>query len=278
MKKLCAASFSDFIHNLYSTELKIDFFQHALTVFKTHIPCIATSYSLFDLTASRHEIKGVMTQKQKFLSNDDIKHINRLISEDHPYIPYFRSIGAEPLLSTSDIMSSQEWRSSKWYNEIYRPLGLVHNTGIRFYRGSLCHFVAVNDTVPLPAEYREMLSLAAPHLAKAFDIHTSCLKSLSNQSTDCAQQKEQNTEQMLISSGLTRRESEVLRHLSKGLSNKQLAGILGISSKTVGRHLESIYSKLDCNNRHSVTQIFRNWNSEIGSPSKTEIRRTTTVR
>jgi DNA-binding NarL/FixJ family response regulator len=49
--------------------------------------------------------------------------------------------------------------------------------------------------------------------------------------------------------GLTAREVDVLRLLARGLTNKQAAQRLGISPKTVGRHVESIYSKIGASTR-----------------------------
>jgi DNA-binding NarL/FixJ family response regulator len=49
--------------------------------------------------------------------------------------------------------------------------------------------------------------------------------------------------------GLTAREVEVLRLLARGLTNKQAAQRLAISPKTVGRHVESIYSKIGASTR-----------------------------
>jgi HD-GYP domain-containing protein (c-di-GMP phosphodiesterase class II) len=49
--------------------------------------------------------------------------------------------------------------------------------------------------------------------------------------------------------GLTPREVEVLRLLARGLSNKQIAQRLVISPKTVGNHVEHIYSKIGASTR-----------------------------
>lgn len=49
--------------------------------------------------------------------------------------------------------------------------------------------------------------------------------------------------------GLTARESEVLALLAQGSSNKGIARTLGISPKTVGNHIERVYSKLGVSNR-----------------------------
>ena len=50
-------------------------------------------------------------------------------------------------------------------------------------------------------------------------------------------------------SGLTSREVEVLRLVARGLSNKEIAEQLVISTKTAGTHVEHIYTKIDATNR-----------------------------
>ncbi len=52
--------------------------------------------------------------------------------------------------------------------------------------------------------------------------------------------------------GLTPREADVLRLLSKGLSNAEIAGQLSLSSRTIDTHLTSIYAKLGVFNRGSA--------------------------
>lgn len=49
--------------------------------------------------------------------------------------------------------------------------------------------------------------------------------------------------------GLTPREIEVLKALSGGKANKQIARALGISEKTVKNHITNIYTKLEVNAR-----------------------------
>jgi HD-GYP domain-containing protein (c-di-GMP phosphodiesterase class II) len=53
--------------------------------------------------------------------------------------------------------------------------------------------------------------------------------------------------------GLTAREGEVLMLLARGLSNKQVAERLSVSPKTVGTHVEHLYTKLGVRTRAGAT-------------------------
>jgi DNA-binding NarL/FixJ family response regulator len=55
--------------------------------------------------------------------------------------------------------------------------------------------------------------------------------------------------------GLTVREGEVLSWLSKGKTNRDIAQILGLSPRTVDKHLEQIYAKLGVENRTAAAAV-----------------------
>lgn len=54
---------------------------------------------------------------------------------------------------------------------------------------------------------------------------------------------------------LTPREAQVLELVADGLSNKAIAGILGISDETIKFHLGSILGKLGASNRTDAVRI-----------------------
>jgi HD-GYP domain-containing protein (c-di-GMP phosphodiesterase class II) len=56
-----------------------------------------------------------------------------------------------------------------------------------------------------------------------------------------------------LPAGLSEREVEVLSLAVRGLSNRQMAEVLFLSPKTVGHHLESIYSKIGVSTRVGAT-------------------------
>jgi DNA-binding NarL/FixJ family response regulator len=55
--------------------------------------------------------------------------------------------------------------------------------------------------------------------------------------------------------GLTSRESEVLSWISKGKTNRDIAQILGLSPRTIDKHLEQIYAKLGVENRTAAAAL-----------------------
>ncbi len=60
---------------------------------------------------------------------------------------------------------------------------------------------------------------------------------------------------------LSTREMEILRHITRGLSNKEIAKALGISRQTVKNHMTSILRKLAVNDRTqaAVYALRRGW-------------------
>ncbi|GED03038.1 hypothetical protein BAT02nite_26820 [Bacillus atrophaeus] len=60
--------------------------------------------------------------------------------------------------------------------------------------------------------------------------------------------------------GLTKREMEILEHLSNGLRYKSIAAKLFLSEGTVRNYYSKLYSKLDVNNREEAIKMARTEN------------------
>ena len=56
--------------------------------------------------------------------------------------------------------------------------------------------------------------------------------------------------------GLTRRETDVLRCVLKGMKNTDIAEELSIAEQTIKEHLSHIYGKLGIENRNDLMCIF----------------------
>lgn len=53
-------------------------------------------------------------------------------------------------------------------------------------------------------------------------------------------------------SDLTRRESELASLVGEGLTNRQIAGAMGISERTVEKHAENVMNKLGFSSRTQI--------------------------
>ena len=60
---------------------------------------------------------------------------------------------------------------------------------------------------------------------------------------------------------LTPRETEILEHISRGLSTKEIASQLELSDRTIGSHLRKIYDKLQVHSRSAAVSRFLKGNA-----------------
>jgi DNA-binding NarL/FixJ family response regulator len=65
--------------------------------------------------------------------------------------------------------------------------------------------------------------------------------------------------QRLRDIALTPRETEVLSWVAKGKTNRDIADILGMSPRTVNKHLEHIFEKLGVETRSAATALASKW-------------------
>jgi DNA-binding CsgD family transcriptional regulator len=94
--------------------------------------------------------------------------------------------------------------------------------------------------VPLGASRLRLTLISA-------DPHGSVLLALAEHPSDPAQRP----------GGLTQRETEVVRLAAEGRTNREIAGLLGISPLTVRKHLEHAYPKLGVGNRTEAAARLR---------------------
>ncbi|HUG71781.1 MAG TPA: response regulator transcription factor [Steroidobacteraceae bacterium] len=110
-------------------------------------------------------------------------------------------------------------------------------------------------------------SLLERMLALRHEVGTSCLLEVGGVQLECAMLSPIGPDELLFrlsekrggddipllqQLGLTVREAEVLLWLSRGKANRQIGQILGISPRTVNKHLEQVFVKLGVENRASA--------------------------
>lgn len=103
-----------------------------------------------------------------------------------------------------------------------------------------------------PTEQSLSLKQFSPPLEAKYAGDYNSIHSLIRLSTPKQNGNEQDLQQAL---NLTKRESQVLYWLSFGKTNWEIAQILEMSPRTVNKHLEQVYKKLDVDNRTTAASI-----------------------
>jgi DNA-binding CsgD family transcriptional regulator len=77
------------------------------------------------------------------------------------------------------------------------------------------------------------------------------------------EQKEEAVESNVMQSRLTQRQIEVLTWVARGKTNAEIAGILSLKTKTIGKYLERIFPKLGVENRTAAASFVLGTNQAI---------------
>ena len=181
-----------------------------------------TTLSICHLASGRREVYGLPAGT---LSADERAAFDRHFHE-HPLVRFHGYQGGGVAQRISDSLPFAEFRKSALYNEYYRRVRIDHAIALPIYvrDGLLVSFVLNRTRRDFSDRERALLDLLRPHLARVY-------------------------QKTKTSDRLTRREAEVLRWVAAGKSDAQIGAILGISARTVQKHLEHAYQKLGVENR-----------------------------
>lgn len=142
------------------------------------------------------------------------------------------------------------------YTDYYRPHGTVDQLICLVQRGrSRLPVLAFNrDRCGFSRRDRAVVNLAATHISQAINRrqHLASLTTAVSRMNRHIEQLKQTDTQLSI---LTPREHQVIEHLMHGHTDREIARKLGISPRTVHKHLEVIYRKLDLNNRTGLIAL-----------------------
>jgi DNA-binding CsgD family transcriptional regulator len=138
-----------------------------------------------------------------------------------------------------DFYSARQWHSTGMYCEHFRPQGREHEMMLCLPGGHRRAIRLILWRGPGPdfsERDRALLALLRPHLHEAY--------------LD-AERRRSTTPQ------LTPRQEELLLLVAAGHTNAQIGRRLGVTEKTVGKHLENIYARLQVSSRTAaVTRAF----------------------
>ena len=156
------------------------------------------------------------------------------LHEEHPILAYRDRTGDERAVTLSDFTGRRLLRRLAIYDEFFHPFGVEYSVSIRMRTslGCIVDFGCTRVAKDFSHRDRAVLDVLRPSLA-----HLLRLREPPAGDSD------------FMEAGLTRREGAVLRLISVGLSNAEVAAALFVAPGTVKKHLDHIYEKLDVANR-----------------------------
>jgi DNA-binding CsgD family transcriptional regulator len=187
-----------------------------------------TTLSICHLASGRREVFGMPAGA---LSAQDRAAFDRHFHE-HPLVRYHAYQGGRVTQRISDALPYALFRRSGLYNDYYRRVRIDHAMALPIYvrDGLLVSFVLNRTRRDFTDRERELLDVLRPHLARIYSRISHCM---------------------------TERQAQVLRWVAAGKSDSQIGAILGISPRTVQKHLQSVYEKLGVESRTAAVMRLR---------------------
>jgi DNA-binding CsgD family transcriptional regulator len=230
----------DAVHAIASAGAGVDDFARAgVTNLKRLVGAELTTLSICALDDGR---RNVVADVPGAISRRDIAAFDRHF-DAHPLV---REHGRNPGARTqriSDLVPDAEFRNTSLYDEYYRAIGIDHAMAVPIHvdREELVSFVFNRRGRDFDDRERDLLELIRPHLGDLYRMTRAVddaraawgVPAPGRSALDC----------------LTEREREVLRWLAGGKTDRDIGEILGISPRTVHKHLQRIYEKLGVETR-----------------------------
>jgi DNA-binding CsgD family transcriptional regulator len=173
---------------------------------------------------------------------------------EHPVIAYVEATGDGSARTISDFLSATEFHRLALHGEFFRPLGIEDqlSTTLQVARGERILGIALNRSGEFTESERLLLDALRPHLVIAYQNAVRYSRALSR----CAADESFAVESDTALDRLTDRQRDVLRAVSRGLTNCQVALELGISVRTVKKHLEHIFEQLQVETRIGAARMY----------------------
>lgn len=143
----------------------------------------------------------------------------------------------------SDVTTREELEATRLYREVYVPLGVKEQIAFTLpdISDQLVAIALSRGDCDYSDGERDFLNRARPFVIQAYRNAIAHSRA--------REQASPISKAVLVAHGLTKREAEVLRLIAIGGSNRDVGSHLGVSSRTVQKHLERIFRKLDVTTR-----------------------------
>jgi DNA-binding CsgD family transcriptional regulator len=190
-----------------------------------------TTLSVCDLDTGH---RSVMSDRPGAISRREIDVFDRYFY-DHPLVREHGRNACAVTRHIGELVPETAFHRSPLYNDYYRVIGIDHVMAVPIHvdRRLLVSFVLNRSRRGFSDRDRERLEVMRPHLGNLYRLGVAA-----SRAPDAH-----------MAESLTPREREVVRWLAAGKTDRDIGAILGISARTVHKHLQHIYEKLGVETR-----------------------------
>lgn len=223
----------------------------AIALIRELVPCESASYN--EVRPGAGAI--VVADPAGELTAESQETFGRLAGENPLVVHYIHTGDGRPV-RFSDFLSLRELHRLDLYDQLYRPLGVEHQIAFVLPSppGELVGIALNRGRRDFDGEEAAMLDLMRRPLRACYERlveREQLLGQLSRYEADRSDARE------ITALGLSERELEVMQGVIGGESNIELGMSLGISRRTVEKHLQNIYARLDVTSRTQAIDKMR---------------------
>ncbi len=170
-------------------------------------------------------------------------------AHQNPLLARYAETGDGRALRFSDVVSHEELHALELWTEVYRALGVEYQMAFTLppERGRILGIALSRHDRDFSDDERALLDHSRSFLIQAYRnalLYTDALRAAPGPPIEA-----------LTALGLTARQAQVLRLVATGISLQDIAVRLGISARTVGKHLERLYRVLGVSDRAAAAAI-----------------------
>jgi len=226
------------IHNAESVEELRHFI---LEEFPAKIDCHSATWNAHDGMMNIVEMAGT-----EFIEKD-YAHLKGVVERNVPNHPLFhhvfidkRVVGWGYPKSILGVTEQEEFRKSPIYLQAYKEMKIEDQVCSQIlYREQGGLILSFNSSQTIRSQVIDYIAVIQTHLELKGD-----------QLLDV--KRKAKSEQSIKVESLTQRETEVASWLVLGKTNEEISIILGVSKRTVDKHIENIFTKLELDSRWQV--------------------------
>jgi len=244
---------SERIHDADTNE---PFLNHLYSVLKEAIPnkfFSIDSYSLNPIC-----LKSFTSQS---FSDEQLAIYQRYMKQ-HPLLKQLLSVGKTGVCTILAETAPEKFHETDLYLKFYKKIGVEDQLIFRLFHKNGAYVIAYSRDTAFSEKERVFMELLKPQVAIALknwrrirDLEKE-LRTLKEPTTEPERPVEIEPDEIDLLKSLTPRQRDVAELIAQGFGNREIAEVLQIAPKTVGKHIENIFEALNIHHRSALAVMW----------------------